>query len=273
MTRSAPLVALFALFALFAISSCAPAALDEPPTTRDAPPAPHDDVTAPLVDALGTVHDELAPHERDTTAPTELTLERDRLLDTLGPRCDVWSGFDDGQRAQLLLLTDLLGKRSALEDGSSALAHVVTLYAVRGQRSEGCVRCCGDGEYNRAYFSVDDALAHALRTGGLAAWEDSNDLAGPHDPFTMSLETRAGQPTGQAHFFARNEDAVPLGRMGVEGVNDAHAIEIDIDFNLVHESSPLCEYGGETGLERYERVWRDEGAGGDAELAYVPTGC
>jgi hypothetical protein len=254
------------------LASCAPVDGRVAPEGVPADATTTDDVvdTTP-VDEMGTVLTERVPLEVATASA--LTLHRDRLLDSLGARCEVWAAFDENQRAQLLLLTDLLGKRSGLGDGSSALAHVNALYAVRGQRSEGCVRCCGDGEYNRAYFSVDTALAHALREGGLAAWDDSQDLAGPHDPFTMSLETRAGQPTGQAHFFARDEDAVPLGRMGVEQVLDAHALEIDIDFNIVHESSPLCEYGDETGVERYERVWRDEGVGGDAELAYVPTGC
>lgn len=262
--------ALVPLWCLLLLASCAPVERGDAPAPYEPELAtPDDDVDN---DELGTALTDREPLA-ETPTTSALTGERDRLLDTMGERCAVWSAFDDGQRAQLLLLTDLLGKRSSLADGSSALSHVVTLYAVRGQRTEGCVRCCGDGEYNRAYFSVDDALAHALRSGGLAAWDDSEDLAGPHDPFTMSLETRAGQPTGQAHFFARDEDAVPLGRVGVEDVNDAHALEIDIDFNIVHESSPLCEYGDETGVERYERVWRDEGMGGDAELAYVPTGC
>lgn len=256
------------LFTITAAVSCAPIDVDGAPATTE-PPTTNE---AAHVDELGTVLTERAPFE---SAPqtSALSTHRDRLLDSLGERCEVWSAFDEGQRAQLLLLTDLLGKRSSLADGSSALSHVVALYAVRGQRTEGCVRCCGDGEYNRAYFSVDTALAQAMREGGLAAWEDSQDLAGPHDPFSMSLETRAGQPTGQAHFFARDEDAVPLGRTGVEQVVDAYALEIDIDFNIVHESSPLCEYGDETGVERYERVWRDEGMGGDAELDYAPTGC
>jgi len=60
----------------------------------------------------------------------------------------------------------------------------VLLHTIRGQQTEGCVRCCGDREYNRVYFSADDALIGALRGGSLAAWRASQDAGGPHGPFT-----------------------------------------------------------------------------------------
>ncbi|MBI1945126.1 MAG: hypothetical protein HYS27_05490 [Deltaproteobacteria bacterium] len=208
------------------------------------------------------------------TAVTTLANERDRLLDTLATdRCVAWAALDDDQRAIFLLVTDLLGKRTLLDDGDSALAHVMRVHALRGRQHEGCLRCCGDREFNRAYLSLDDALIAAFRDDALPSWRDTRDLAGPHAPFTASSETELGQPRGQAHFFAADDDAVALDRPGVEGVLDAHALELDLDFNLLHESAPTCEYGGESGLSRYQALWGEHGAGGDAELTYVPGGC
>lgn len=213
---------------------------------------------------------------------------RDRLLDSLGDspdRCVRWAAFDEVQRGVFLTITDLLGRRSYLRDGPAAgarsgvelemaLDHVTRLWAVNGAEPDGCVRCCGGGEFNRLYFSADDALLQALRTGvGLPAWRDSSDVAGPHEPFSKSLETNAGQPRGQLHFWASDGEAVALARPGVVGVVDAHIVEIDLDYNVIHESNPECSYSGQPGRVRYEEVWSVEEAFGAAAFDYVPGGC
>lgn len=207
-------------------------------------------------------------------SPATLAQHRDRLLDTLpGGRCAAWAALDEDQRAVFLLVTDLLGKRTVLDDTDHALSHVSRVLALRGRQHEGCLRCCGDREHNRAYLSLDDTLIAAFRDGALPAWRDTRDLLGPHQPFTASSETDLGQPRGQAHFFAADTDVVALGRPGVEGVIDARALELDLDFNLLHESAPTCEYGGESGLLRYQELWSAQGAAGDAELQFAPDGC
>ncbi len=221
---------------------------------------------APSLDDAGDVPGE--------PSPWSLGAERDRLLDTVPVgRCAAWGALDEDQRAVFLLVTDLLGKRSALPAGASVLAHVVRLYAVRGRQHEGCLRCCGDREFNRAYLGADSELLAALRADTVVAWRDTRDLAGAHEPFTASRETALGQPRGQLHVFASDDDAVVLARPGVEDVHDASVLEIDLDFNLLHESAPLCEYGGRSGLARYQELWSGAGQDGDAELAYQPSGC
>lgn len=212
--------------------------------------------------------------DADTAPLATLAQQRDRLLATLpGGRCAAWAALDEDQHAVFLLVTDLLGKRTLLADGTSALAHVTRVHALRGRQHEGCLRCCGDREHNRAYLSLDDALIAAFRDDQLPVWRDTRDVAGPHAPFSASSETELGQPRGQAHFFADDADVVAIERPGVEGVVDAHALELDLDFNLLHESAPTCEYFGESGLSRYQELWGAHGMGGDAELAFVPAGC
>jgi hypothetical protein len=50
-------------------------------------------------------------------------------------------------------------------------------------------------------------------------------------------------------------------------------VEIDIDYNVIHESNPECTYSGSSGRERYDEVWSAQEAFGDAALSYVPSGC
>jgi len=107
----------------------------------------------------------------------------------------------------------------------------------------------------------------------LPEWAASRDLAGPHDPFTQSSETVNGQPTGQAHFFASDDDMVILERPGVEGVSDPHIIEIDIDYNLIHESNPECDYLFVPGRQVYEEFWSGHGNGDPVDFDHLPTGC
>ena len=209
---------------------------------------------------------------------------RDRLLGTLvegQDRCAAWSGLDEVQRGVFLTVTDLLGRRTALragdddDDGDMALDHVTRLWAINGAEPSGCLRCCGGGEFNRLYFSADDVLARALRAddGGLPAWQGSTDLAGPHDPFTRSLETIAGQPRGQLHLWSSDAQAAALDRPGVVGVVDPRVVEIDIDYNVIHESNPECSYSGASGRARYEALWSNEDVVGGAGFDYAPGGC
>lgn len=251
-----------------------------PPPLADAAPT-----QAPVGDA--------APDAPAGPAPAPLTANRDRLLDTLAThkgaatRCALWKGLTPTQAGVFLTVTDLLGKRSFMTNDPpggakrtaaielmTALDHVTKLYELRDKGSGN-----GGGDNNRIWLQVDAALATALRTftSGLPEWEKSSDLAGPHDPFDATSETVNGQPRGQAHFWSADGKSKPLTRPGVEGIDDPRIVEIDIDYNLLHDSNPLGEYfaglGTKTGLELYAAKWTPLGVGGDPELGYVPTGC
>ena len=220
-----------------------------------------------------------AASDGSTTQPRSLRDNRDRLLDSYAARkslarCAAWSGLTATQKGVFLTITDLLGKRSFMSTTSTetALDHVTLVYALRDKGSFGN----GGGDNNRIWIQVDAALAAALRDfdGALPEWGRSTDAAGPHSPFDATSETAFGQPRGQAHFWSADNKAQALTRPGVEGVNDPRVVEIDIDYNFIHDSNPEGTYvPGGYGRTYYESRWSSRGAGGGAELDYVPTGC
>jgi len=250
-----------------------------PPGT-DAGPSP-----GPVLDA--------APDGPPGLAPATLKQNRDRLVDTLAARkgvarCALWTSLTPTQVGVFVTITDLLGKRSFMTNDPpggakrtaaielmTALDHVTRVYEVRDKGASGN----GGGDNNRIWIQVDAALAGALRAfaSGLPEWEKSSDLAGPHDPFDATSETVNGQPRGQAHFWSADAKSKPLTRPGVEGIDDPRIVEIDIDYNILHDSNPLGSYfaglGNKTGLELYVEKWTPLGVGGDPELGYTPTGC
>lgn len=152
-------------------------------------------------------------------------------------------------------------------DFDMALNHVVRFYAING----GDGSCRGAG--NRVYFQADDELIYMLRNlyTGLPEWENSMDPAGPHSPFTQSRQGGRDFPIGQSHQFAWDHEAVALNRPGVVGVYDPHIVEMDIDYNWVHDSNPECSYGNMYGRLFYEHRSLNRGLGGNAELNYQPS--
>lgn len=266
--------------------------------------APNDDAAfVPAADAAIVAHDDAAPVAPDDAAlvmnddasapgpgPTPVNISRDRLLDTMvdathATRCDVWTGFDAVQKGVFLTLTDLLGGRSWLTEDPAgprmgadldmALDHVERFVAVLGTLNCSRAQCCG-GAGHRVFFVADAQLIAALRdtNAGLPMWGSSLDLAGPHDPFTSDSETSIRQPTGQAHFFATDADAVVVVHDGVPMISEPHLVEIDIDYNVIHDSNPVCDYsGGTNGFDRYITDWSAAGAGGAPDFAYLPSGC
>jgi hypothetical protein len=146
------------------------------------------------------------------------------------------------------------------------LDHVTRIHSMAAETAS-----CGGGD-NRMYFSADDALMFALRNLDAAplGWRNSEDWSGPHAPFTQSRETFAGQPRGQTHQFAWDSEAVWVQKSGMAtAVYDPHLVELDIDYNWIHDSNPECTYGGESGRSRYVSFWRAQGYPGD--LSYWPT--
>jgi hypothetical protein len=146
------------------------------------------------------------------------------------------------------------------------LDHVSHLYSMAAETSS-----CG-GSDNRMYFSADDTLIYALRNLASApqGWRNSEDLAGPHSPFTQSRETFTGQPRGQTHQFAWDSEAVWVQKSGMTAaVYDPHLVELDMDYNWVHDSNPECSYGGVYGRTKYADLWSSQGY--PADLSYSPV--
>jgi hypothetical protein len=175
--------------------------------------------------------------------------------------CDLWDGLDKTSQATFLTVTDRLEGSILAVDGSNMLDHVTALYrAVGGENASGSdPGSCGGGEFNRLMMSMDQELHASLLlafqnqgsgpdiadipTNGF--WRDSHDLGGTHAPFTLSDETDDGAPRGQVQFFEDPTSAVanqPLGRVDLEGLVDPYALEMDQDYDCVHNSNPGCEY-------------------------------
>lgn len=206
-------------------------------------------------------------------------------------RCTFWSAMTIVEKGIFLTHTDMLGHRSCLENASvppaqmgngactsgscncvdaapcscavgsaMALDHVFAIWAINGSDTSCCggLDCCnGGGEWHRTFFSADDRLIAYLRdiNAGLPEWAASTDFGGPHAPFTQSDETIPGSPRGQTHFWGKDGDASVLQRNGVVGVSDPHVVEIDNDYNWIHDSSPEGYYSSTYGRAEYKRNW------------------
>ncbi len=136
------------------------------------------------------------------------------------------------------------------------LDHVSKIYEIAANKPD-CSRDWG-AEFDRFWFQADDALIFALRNIDFSAptgWGRSSDLGGPHSPFTQSRETNAGKPRGQTQEFAWDYEATWYTRGVTTPILDPHLVEIDMDYNWVHDSNPECYYEGEYGRARYVRTW------------------
>lgn len=203
-------------------------------------------------------------------APVTLADHRDRLFrgnPALGTGADVcarWTSLDASRRAVFLTLTHRLFI-SHLADDTPLLAEVTAVKLVLGGGASGTT--CGGAENNRLFLTISPRLwqamvdtwngTHTLTDGAASTWIHTEDVAGPHDPFTASAETDTGlsclgpielsgskPPTAQAHFFL-DGDAVPVQRgAGIDLPADRYLLEIDHDFDCLHQSNPLCPNRG-----------------------------
>ncbi len=158
-------------------------------------------------------------------------------------------------------------------DYRTPLDHISVVWAIAG--GNGPVRgsgagSCGGIDNNRLFMSMSHQLWLAFglsnaTTGSVGysgplvdpannrSWRDTTDLGGAHEPFTVSDETSYGSPRGQVHFWLPRLNAERTGyfipvqpayqqvwRRGVEGLTDPYMIEMDQDYNLQHDSNPLC---------------------------------
>lgn len=290
-----------------------------PTEPKDSPPSPPAHSAEPAAHTgEGTPTDPPPGHSGGDTTPTADTgdppaSERDRLLRTylahlqrfpnltqsnglrgadLGDVCALWGALQPSGRDTFLTITHRL-EGATLADGSNALQHVVTVYRVVGgeNATSSSHGSCGGAEFNRLMMSMDPELHAALvaangpgpriddiPTNG--EWHGSSDLAGPHDPFTLSDETEDGAPRGQVHFFLDPGSAVanaPLGRMDLEDLVDPLALEMDQDYDCAHNSNPDCDYtfygpfclpeATRQGTDVYRATYGDFGEG------WTPQGC
>ncbi|HEY4118552.1 MAG TPA: hypothetical protein VGM56_11890 [Byssovorax sp.] len=216
--------------------------------------------------------------------------------------CDVWSKLAPSPQAVFLTLTRRLQGSILGVDGSSMLAHVTTVYRIAGGEDATAADpgSCGGGEYNRMIMSMDAELhasqiaanqhQGARQASGLydiadaaphgTFWRDSQDIGGPHAPFDLSDETDQGAPRGQTQYFEDPASAVanaPLGRQDLTTLVDPYALEMDQDYDCVHNSNPSCSYTtygqfcfpetSKLGTTIFSQNY------GDFEPSWKPSGC
>jgi hypothetical protein len=218
----------------------------------------------------------------DAGSTDALSDHRDRLIATLGAPCATWASFDESQRAVFLTITHRFFL-SQTPDGRSMLDHVERLHLVLGGGSSG--ETCGGSENNRLFLGIDPYLhgllvdtwngARVIGDGGGSTWLHTRDSAGPHDPFDASDETDVGlsctflfedddsrPPTAQAHFFLPGSE-VAIERGDISLPADPRMLEIDHDYNCLHDSNPTCR----DFIDRYTSNY------GDFACAWVPSAC
>ena len=202
--------------------------------------------------------------------------------------CDLWTRLDPSSQRVFLTLTARLQGSTLDGDGSPMLGHVARVYRIAGGQNATAsdAGSCGGGEYNRMIMSMDPTLHDALvahtigDVPGHGAWRDSHDLGGPHAPFDLSDETNDGAPRGQVQYFSDPASAVanaPLGRMDLTTLVDPLALEMDHDYDCVHNSNPSCSYvtygplcapeTSKLGVDLYESSY------GTIESGWHPSGC
>jgi len=231
-----------------------------------------------------------------------LQANRDRLVADLAGRkctdsCTLWSVLNLAERYTFLMDTAYFGDTSSrlyppgAGNLETALDHAVALYSINGPMAGQGVDGSGRGgnDYNRIYLGFDDlakcvmrnfAEANPSATAGYNQWVKSDDLAGPHAPFTqreMIVWYRAFydlQSEGpQFHHWHQDSDFDQAGidkRLGVCGNTDRSLVESTIAFDSVHSSDVLGDYSGRGGYG-WQIVAQHVSI--DPQWDYTPSGC
>ena len=236
-----------------------------------------------------------------TTAYT-LQENRDRLIVDFATRkcttsCKLWASLNQAERYVFLMVTAYLGDTTSrlyppgYANLETALDHAVALYSINGPMAGQGVDGSGRGgnDYNRIYLGFDDlakcvmrsfAAANPAKDAKFNQWLTSDDLAGPHAPFTQRemiswykalYDPQTEGP--QFHHWHADLDFNQSGlnqRLGVCGVSDRSLTELTIAFDTVHNSDPLGDYAGRGGYG-----WQivDQHVGLSADWSYTPTNC
>ena len=238
----------------------------------------------------------------DVGGPHTMQANRDRLIADLARRkctdpCTLWAALNEAERYIFLMDTAYFGDTASSlfpppsASSETALDHAVALYSINGplagQGVDGSGR--GGNDYNRIYLGFDDLAkcvmrdsveANPAQLAGANQWVKSDDLAGPHAPFTqreMIAWYRAlydPQSEGpQFHHWHTDADFSQSGidgRLGVCGNSDPSLVESTIAFDTFHSSDPLGDYSGRGGyswqiVTQHTRV--------DPDWGYTPSAC
>ncbi len=211
--------------------------------------------------------------------------------------CDLWNHLDPSSQSVFLTITHRQWGSILRADQSHMLEHIQKLYRVIGGQSATATDpgSCGGGEYNRMIMHMDaelhDVQLQANTDQGASPydladipttsfWRDSHDAGGPHPPFDLSDETNAGAPRGQTQYFRDPTSTAansPLGRMDLTTLVDPYALEMDQDYDCVHNSNPACSYTtyGQYCLPETAALGTDiyTNDSGSFEPTYKPAGC
>ncbi len=232
-----------------------------------------------------------------------LQQNRDRLIADLAARkcktsCALWASLNEAERYIFLMdtayLNDSTGRLYPPSYGNveTALDHAVALYSINGplagQGTDGSGR--GGNDYNRIYLGFDDlakcvmrnfAAANPTKDPAYNMWVTSDDVAGPHAPFTQRemifwykaiYDLQSEGP--QFHHWHADSDFNQSGlnqRLGVCGVTDRSITELTIAFDAFHNSDPLGDYSGRGGYGW--QIVDQHLVAITANWAYSPTGC
>jgi hypothetical protein len=241
-----------------------------------------------------------------TTSLHSLQDNRDRLIADLAKRkctdaCTLWAALNEAERYIFLMDTAYLGAPASLlyppgsANKETALDHATALYTINGPKAAQGVLFNGLGgnDYNRIYCGFDAlaqcvmrdfTIANPTHEAGYNEWVKSDDLAGPHAPFTQrdmiawfkaltDLQTQGPQ----FHFWAKDTDFTQSGlnqRLGVCGVTDPSVTELTIAFDSVHDSNPLGKYGTD-GRSMGGYGWQvvDQFVALTPDWTYMPSAC
>jgi hypothetical protein len=231
-----------------------------------------------------------------------LQVNRDRLVADLAHRrctdsCTMWAALNEAERYIFLMDTAYLGSSASrlfpasMNNEETALDHAVSLYSINGPLAGQGVDSSGFGgnDYNRSYLGFDAlaecvmrdfAVANPSQDSTMNQWQKSDDLAGPHAPFTQRemifwykaiYDLQSDGP--QFHHWHQDSDFTSSGidaRLGVCGVTDPSLVESTIAFDFYHNSDPLGDYSTRGGYG-----WQivDQHSTIPAQWDYVPTGC
>ena len=228
--------------------------------------------------------------------PQSLQANRDRLIADLARRrctdsCGLWAALNQAERYIFLMDTAYFGAPAskiypvATGTADTALDHAVALYSINGPDGS----TLGGLDYNRIYIGFDALAECVMRDFSIAnptmdasgnQWVKSDDVAGPHAPFTQRemiywyraiYDLQSEGP--QFHHWHQDADFTQSGldaRLGVCGVTDKSIVESTIAFDFTHNSDPLGDYSTRGGYG-----WQivDQHAGIAAQWDYAPTGC
>jgi hypothetical protein len=231
-----------------------------------------------------------------STTARSLQANRDRLIADLARRrcadsCAMWAALSQAERYIFEMDTAYLGASSsrlyptAMTNVETALDHAVALYTINAPNGSNL----GGLDYNRIYLGFDALAECVMRDFAIAnptmdpsgnLWVKSDDIAGPHAPFTQremifwykaAFDPQSEGP--QFHLWHQDSDFSQSGldqRLGVCGVTDRSIVELTIAYDFTHNSDPLGNYATRGGYG-----WQivDQHVGIPADWSYTPTGC